>query len=107
MEMYVDVTRIQFRVGRAPEPKTARDTGRQMTDRETQLPLWVVQLSTIDATGADKIRVTVAAAQQPKVDPGQEVVVRGLRAIPWEQNGRAGVAFRAESVGPITATKAA
>jgi hypothetical protein len=47
------------------------------------------------------IRVTVAG-EQPRVTQGQPVRVDGLEAIAWNNNGRSGVAYRAESITPVS-----
>jgi hypothetical protein len=54
----------------------------------------------MDETGAEVIRVTVAGTP-PEVVPGQPVQVDGLVAFPWQQDGRAGVAYRADAVNPL------
>lgn len=70
-------------------------------DRETGLPLWQVQVMALDASGGEVVAITVAG--QPKVSVGSLVKVDGLTALPWSQEGRSGVAFRAESVASIGA----
>ena len=52
------------------------------------------------------IRVTVAG-DQPKVNPGQSVRIEGLEAIPWNNNGKYGVAFRAAAIHPAAQARAA
>ncbi|GAB5011529.1 hypothetical protein MAHJHV63_40110 [Mycobacterium avium subsp. hominissuis] len=52
-----------------------------------------------DATGGEVLAVTVVG--EPKVVVGQPVSVTGLVALPWSQDGRSGIAYRAEA---ITAT---
>jgi hypothetical protein len=41
------------------------------------------------------------------VTVGQEVALVDLEAIPWATNGKNGVAFRAKSITPMSAPKAA
>jgi len=65
-------------------------------DRETGQPLWQVQLMALDASGGDVIAVTVAG--DPNLMVGQPVQVDGLVALPWSQEGRSGIAFRAEAI---------
>jgi hypothetical protein len=104
MRLEINVERKQFTVSRAPEPRTDA-AGRQRKDKATDAPQWQVQLVAMDETGAEVIRVTVAGAP-PEVVPGQQVQVVGLVAFPWQQDGRSGVAFRAESIQPVKARAA-
>jgi hypothetical protein len=59
-----------------------------------------------DERGGEILNVTVAG-QPPKVTIGQAVSLSELEAIPWATNGRSGVAFRAKSITPKQAAKAA
>jgi len=45
--------------------------------------------------------LAVTVVGEPKVVVGQPVSVTGLVALPWSQDGRSGIAYRAEA---ITAT---
>jgi hypothetical protein len=74
----------------------AFDSGQPRVDRETGLPLWQVQLMALDSSGGDVIAVTVAG--DPNVTVGQPVQVDGLVALPWSQEGRSGIAFRADAI---------
>ncbi len=75
-------------------------------DRDTGRPQWMVEVLALDAERGEVIRVTVAG-DQPKVSTGQPVRFDGLEAIPWSNNGKAGVAYRAASIAPTGAVKAA
>jgi len=44
------------------------------------------------------------AATPPVLVQGDHVVVEGLEAMPWVQNGNSRVAFRATSVLPVDST---
>ncbi len=44
----------------------------------------------------------MTTAGAPKVARRQAVTVRGLVANPWNVDGRGGVAFRADSITPLT-----
>ncbi|ARR77852.1 regulatory protein [Mycobacterium intracellulare subsp. yongonense] len=55
-----------------------------------------MQLMALDVDGGDVLSVTVPGA--PKVAVGQQVSVTGLVALPWSQDGRSGIAFRAETI---------
>jgi len=113
MKLRIDTAGVSFVCTRAPEPRIAFDTGQAKTDRETGLPLWQVQLMALDTSGGDVIAVTVAG--DPNVTVGQPVQVDGLVALPWSQEGRSGIAFRADAIrasgaplaGVIAPTKAA
>jgi hypothetical protein len=77
-------------------------TGRIKTDRTTGQELQTIQLTAFDERGGEVITVTVAGAVReiPVMTP---VSVVELEAIPWNNNGRSGVAFRAASVTPVNA----
>jgi len=96
MKLRIDTAGVSFVCTRAPEPRIAFDTGQAKTDRETGLPLWQVQLMALDTSGGDVIAVTVAG--DPNVTVGQPVQVDGLVALPWSQEGRSGIAFRADAI---------
>ncbi|HEY6576014.1 MAG TPA: hypothetical protein VI029_14000 [Mycobacterium sp.] len=96
MKLSMDTAGVSFVCTRAPEPRIAFDTGQAKTDRETGLPLWQVQLMALDTSGGDVIAVTVAG--DPNVTVGQPVQVDGLVALPWSQEGRSGIAFRADAI---------
>ena len=95
-------------VSRVFEPKVDRETGAVRLDRESNLTLYVGQLVAYGPNGAEILSVTVAAEQPPKLSPGQDVTVTGLVAIPWvTREGSVRVSYRAESVQPVAAHKAA
>ena len=102
----VDVSEIQFTVGRPFAPRTDQN-GAQKTEKGTGRPLHVVQLVAIDETGAETINVTVAGENLPLLTPGQPVKVEGLEAIPWVKSNTNSVqvAFRAISVTPLNVSK--
>lgn len=102
MRLLVDTSHVSFTVGREATPKTDQN-GVQRTDRNTKEPLFAVQLVAVDEGGAEVINVTVPGSNPPQVAKGQPVSPMQLQAIPWAQNGRNGVAFRATSINP-TAT---
>lgn len=104
MRLLIDTSRVSFTVGREPEAKKDQN-GVQRVERNTNIPMWSVQLVAMDDGGAEVINVTVAAPQPPKVSIGQSVAPMELQAIPWVQNGRNGVAYRATDVKPISASK--
>ena len=100
MRLRVDTSLVQqFIVSRPPVPKMDRESGRQRADMQTGELLSSVQVMAIDDSGGDVLSITVPG--EPKVAVGQSVRIDGLVAIPWEQNGRSGVAFRATAVLPL------
>jgi hypothetical protein len=99
MRHFLDTSRTQFMVSKAPEPRFELNSQKQKVDRETGQPQWVVGLFAMDETDGEVIRVTVAG-EQPKVSQGQHVLVRELEAIPWSNNGKSGVAYRASTIMP-------
>lgn len=96
MKLRIATSEVAFICTRAPEPRIAFDSGQPRVDRETGQPLWQVQLMALDASGGDVIAVTVAG--DPNLMVGQPVQVDGLVALPWSQDGRSGIAFRAEAI---------
>jgi hypothetical protein len=106
MRLMVDTTRVTFMVSKAAEPKMELGNQRQKTNKGTGQPEWVVGLFAMDEADGEVIRVTVAG-DQPKVSQGQAVLVKDLEAIPWSNNGKFGVAYRASSIVPSTQSKAA
>ena len=54
----------------------------------------------MDSERGEVIRVTVTG-DQPKVNQGQPVRFEDLEAIPWANNGRNGVAYRAAAIHPL------
>lgn len=104
MRLLIDTSKVTFTVGREAQPKTDQN-GMQRVERNTNIPMWTVQLVAMDDGGAEVISVTVAAPQAPKVAIGAVVVPLELQAIPWAQNGRNGVAFRASDIKAVSASK--
>jgi hypothetical protein len=96
MKLRIDTAGVSFVCTRAPEQRLAFDSGQPRMDRETGLPLWQVQLMALDSSGGDVIAVTVAG--DPNVTVGQPAQVEGLVALPWSQEGRSGIAFRADAI---------
>ena len=106
MRLLLDTTAVTFMVTRAPEPR--RDYGKteQKVDRDTGRPQWVVEVLAQDSERGEVIKVTVAG-DQPRVTQGQPVRFEGLEAIPWSNNGKSGVAYRAAAIHPAAASRAA
>ena len=105
MKLLVNTNDVSFTVTREAEEKTDQH-GRQKADRRTGEPLWTVQVMALDDNGGEMLKVTVPGTL-PKVTRGQQVNIADLEAIPWVQEDRNGVAFRAKSITATTAQKAA
>src|SRR3954451_20862966 len=96
MKLRMDTTGGSFTCTRAPEQRLNFETGRPRVDKATGVPLWLVQVMALDESGGDVISVTVAG--EPQVSAGRAVSVTGLVALPWSQDGRSGIAYRAEEI---------
>jgi hypothetical protein len=106
MRLVLDTAKVTFTVTKAAEPKTEFGSGQQKMNRASQLPEWVVEVLAMDSERGEVIRVTVAG-DQPKVNQGQPIRFDELEAIPWANNGRNGVAYRAASIQPTAQARAA
>jgi hypothetical protein len=105
MRLLINTEGKRFLVTRETDEK--RDMhGRQRVDKRTGEALFTVQVTALDETGAEVLNVTVAGVP-PRVTVGQYVSLVELEAIPWAQDGRNGVAFRAKEIVPAANTKAA
>lgn len=106
MRHLLDITQYTFTVTKAVEPR--RDYGKteQKVDRDTGRPQWVLEVLAQDSERGEVIKVTVTG-DQPKVNLGQPVRFETLEAIPWSNNGKSGVAYRAASVSAAPASRAA
>jgi hypothetical protein len=98
MQLEIKTQGVDFVVSRAPQPKNDND-GQQKADRDTGELLQVTELVTMDDTGAEVLKVITAG--EPGVTKRQLVTVVKLVATPWNIDGRGGVAFRADSIGPV------
>ena len=95
-----------FTVTRPAEPKTEFGSGQQKLNKQSNLPEWVVEVLAMDSERGEVIRVTVTG-DQPKVSQGHVVTFADLEAIPWNNNGKDGVAYRAVSIQPAQQARAA
>ncbi|WP_037576677.1 SCO3933 family regulatory protein [Phaeacidiphilus oryzae] len=86
----------------APAPRLAnRETGQVRVDRDSGLTMYQVGVCLLAGTQAEVINVSVPG--EPKgVTLGVPLEVRELRATPWENDGRHGIAFRATEVKPLS-----
>ncbi|MFI0370397.1 hypothetical protein ACH35V_21220 [Actinomadura sp. 1N219] len=103
----VDVSALTFVCVSAPRPKVInQDTGEVKVDRNGQT-VFTVGLSAADATGRVEL-LNVAVVGDQSVTIGEVVTPGGLVAFPWEAvlggEKRWGVAYRADRIGPVSAT---
>jgi hypothetical protein len=96
MKLYVDTNGKQVTVTKDPTEKNDQN-GRQKIERGTGRPMWSTQVFVLDDDGGEVITVTTAG-EKPNVKVGQSVAVSKLEALPWHQENRGGVAFRAEEI---------
>ena len=106
MRLVLDTSKVGFTVTKAAEPKTEFGSGQQKMNRASKLPEWVVEVLAMDSERGEVIRVTVTG-DQPKVTQNQPVRFEDLEAIPWANNGRNGVAYRAAAIHPAQQARAA
>lgn len=106
----VDVSTLTFVCVSPPRPKLInQDTGEVKTDRNGQT-VFTVGLSAADPMGrVDLLNVAVTGDQSVTI--GEVVTPVGLTAFPWEAvlggEKRWGVAFRADSIAPVSAASSA
>lgn len=103
MRLLVDISKVSFEVAVPAVPKLDPKSGKQKFDQRTNLPMWSVQLISLDENGAEVLNVTVVNEVRPAVTVKQPVVPVGLEALPWmnkdrDGNARHGVAFKATDV---------
>ena len=106
MRLVLKDEKYAFTVTKAAEPKTEFGGTQQKVDKATKRPEWVVEVLAMDSERGEVIRVTVTG-DQPKVNQGQPVQFSDLEAIPWANNGRNGVAYRAASIQLTAQSRAA
>lgn len=97
----VDMSQLSgLRCVSAPAAQTDYDSGAAKVDQRTKLPVWLVGVAVRKAGDrkASVIDVKVVAATAPAVAEGDALSIEGLEATLWENNGRAGLAWRAEAV---------
>ncbi len=100
MKHYIDMTGKQVQVSVASGPKNDQN-GNQRSEKLTGRPMWTTEAVVLDESGATVINITTAG-QKPDVMVGQLVIPVQLEAIPWNTNGKHGVAYRAVELKPVT-----
>lgn len=101
MKYHLDMTGKQLTVSKDPEPKNDQN-GNQRSDKGTGRLMWSTQAIVLEADGASVISITTAG-EKPTVTVGQPITAPQLEAMPWNTNGKNGVAFRATSLVPASA----
>ena len=107
MKLILNSESMQFQAASSFEARLDKD-GVHRRDKSggTNLPLYAVKLVAWSDSDTETILVTVPVANPPALSQGDHVVVEGLEAMPWVQNGNSRVAFRAKSVLPVNGTSA-
>ena len=105
MKLILNTKSMQFQATGPVEARRDKD-GVHRKDKSggTGLPLYAVKLVAWVDADAETLLVTVPVATPPALSQGEYVVVEGLEAMPWVQNGNVRVAFRATSVLPVSNT---
>lgn len=87
----------------APEAKTDFETGEIKTDKDGK-HLWVVGVALLEPGSRRAVSIDVTVSEEPReVVEGSPVRLVGLVASPWEYNGQAGIAWRADLIVPLQA----
>lgn len=100
----VDTARMVFIAAGPVRPKLVnRQTG-EIKVNAAGVQLWQVKvLAQVDEQDGEALTVSFPAQSPPSLRLGVPLRVSGLVAIPWEANGRHGVAFSAASVEVVQA----
>ena len=104
MKLILNTEPMTFQASGAFEARLDKDGVHRRDKSGTNLPLFAVKLVAWTDSDVETILVTVPVANPPVLAQGDAVIVEGLEAMPWVQNGNARVAFRAKSVLPINHT---
>ena len=96
MKLIIDTSAKQVTVTLEPVEKMDQN-GRQKVDRATGRPMWSTQVFVLDDEGGEVITVNTAG-ERPNVKVGQPVSLSKLEAIPWSNNGRSGISWRAQDL---------
>lgn len=107
MKLILSIEHMSFQATGPFEARLDKD-GVHRRDKSggTSLPLYAVKLVAWNDADAETLLVTVPVAQPPGLSQGEYVVVEGLEAMPWVQNGNVRVAYRAKSVLPMNGAAA-
>ena len=108
MRLVIDTTGMQFLAGGSVEPVLDFTTKQHKLDRDSNHPLYQVRLNVFYRDGGqDRTEIIVVKTTDPTpIPPMTQVRVEGLLAIPWANNGKNGVAYRAAAIRPLQQAKA-
>jgi len=95
----VDTSRMVFIAAGPVRPRLVnRQTGELKVNSEG-VQLWQLRvLAQVDDQDGEALLISFPAQSPPSVRLGMPLRVQGLTAIPWEFDGRYGIAFSAQSV---------
>lgn len=101
----VDTSVYQFMVTKSAGPKADQDGAQKFVRNGSDkgAPMWQIEVLALDKQneGGETLMVT-AAGEKPDVAVGQVVDLVGLIAIPWQNNGRGGLSFKADAIRVLT-----
>lgn len=102
----VDVSKLRITCAKAARPRLVnKETGEIKRDRDGNAMYEITLLIEDDQGRMELVKVTTTP--EPPVSPGDEVIPVGMVGYVWEQGGRWGIAYRAQSFVPATASAAA
>ncbi|GGL39695.1 hypothetical protein HS048_02360 [Planomonospora sp. ID91781] len=98
----VDVTKLNITCVKPPKPRLVnKDTGEIKRDKDGNV-MYELTLLIEDEFNRMEL-VKVSTSPEPSVIAGEEVVPVGLVGYVWEQNGRWGISYRAQTFIPAGA----
>lgn len=102
MQNDIDTRQKVFTIAVAPVPRVNPENGVQRLDSKAKLPQWLVEVFVRDPSGAYKDTIIIPAKKAPDVEPGEEVILKGLYAYEWTAGkGRGGINYHADSIEPV------
>ncbi|MFC4061645.1 hypothetical protein ACFOWE_25375 [Planomonospora corallina] len=101
----VDVTKLHIVCVKPPMPRLVnKDTGEVKRDRDGNV---MYELTLLIEDGFNRMElVKVTTSPEPPVTVGEVIVPVGLVGYVWEQNGRWGISYRAQSFLPAGTPRA-
>ena len=104
----VDTSRMAFMAAGSPRPKLKdRQTGEIKYNADGS-PIWQLKVpAQVEDHDGEPLLISFPSPNAITARLGTPLTVQGLTAIPWEHNGRHGVAFTASSVAPLDMRKTA
>jgi|tagenome__1003787_1003787.scaffolds.fasta_scaffold19118893_2 hypothetical protein len=101
----VNTSELTLIAGGPAEPVLKdRSTGELAKDRDTGRTMFQLHLMVlVPGDARPQVWPVKVAGEPPAIKQGQAVQVSGLVAADWENGGRHGTSFRAETVAPVGA----